>query len=109
VVEHASQDYERMDLITVFPLIYKDVPKEKAGRMVTVAQNLLESQDVTTRMRASQALAEMGSIASIDFIRTAIINETNSDIRAWHQPNLDKLLKLQQQDAPTASANTPQH
>jgi hypothetical protein len=108
-VEHASQDYERMDLITIFPLIYKNVSKEKAGRMVTDAQNLLESQDVTTRMRASQALAEMGSIASIDLIRTAIINEPNPDIRAWHQPNLDKLLKLQQQNVPTAPVNTPQH
>jgi hypothetical protein len=47
--------------------------------------------------------------ASIDFIRTAIINEPNPDIRAWHQLNLDKLLKLQQQDVPTAPANTQQH
>jgi HEAT repeats len=108
-VEHASQDYERMDRITIFPLMYKNVSKEKAGRMVTDAQNLLESQDVTARIRASQALAEMGSIASIDLIRTAIINEPNPDIRAWHQPNLDKLLKLQQQDVPTAPANTPLH
>jgi HEAT repeat protein len=108
-IEHASQDYERMYLLTVFPSMYKDVPKEKAGRMVTVAQNLLGSQDVTTRMRASQALAEMGSTASIDLIRTAIINETNPDIRAWHQPNLDKLLNLLQQGAPTAPAKTPQH
>jgi hypothetical protein len=108
-MEHASQDYERMDQITVFPLIYKNVSKEKAGRMIMDAQNLLESQDVTTRMRASQALAEMGSTASIDFIRTAIVNEPNSDTRAWHQLNLDKLLKLQQQDVPIAPANTPQH
>jgi hypothetical protein len=109
VIEYASQDYQRMDLLTVFPSIYKDVPKEKAGRMVTDAQNLLESQDVTTRIRASQALAEMGSTASIDFIRTAIINEPNPDIRAWHQLNLDKLLKVQQQDVPTVPANTPRH
>jgi hypothetical protein len=108
-IEHASQDYQRWDLITVFPSIYKDVPKEKAGRMVTDAQNLLESQDVTTRIRASQALAEMGSTASIDLIRSAIINEPDPGIRAWHQLNLDKLLKLQQQDVPTAPANTPQH
>jgi hypothetical protein len=108
-VEHASQDYERMDLITIFPLIYKNVSKEKAGRMVTNAQNLLQSQDVTARIRASQALAEMGSIASIDLIRTAIINEASPDIRAWHQLNLDKLLKLQQQNVPIAPANTPQH
>lgn len=107
-IEHASEDYQRSDLITVFPSIYKNVPKEKANRMVTDAQNLLESQDVTTRIRASQALAEMGSTASIVLIRTAIINERNPNIRAWHQRNLDQLLKLQQ-DAPTAPANTPQH
>ena len=28
-IEHASQDYQRWDLITVFPSIYKDVPKER--------------------------------------------------------------------------------
>ena len=107
-IEHARPDYQ-MDLITVFPSIYKDVPKEKADRMVTDAQNLLESQDVTTRMRASQALAEMGSTTSIGRIRTVIINERDPVIRAWHQSNLDKLLKLQQQDVPTAPASTSQH
>jgi hypothetical protein len=107
-VEHANQDYERMDLLTIFPLINKNVPKEKAARMVADAQNLLGSQDVSTRMRASQALAELGSIASIDSIRTAIINEPNPDIRAWHQPNLDKLLKLQQQNVQPSPANMTQ-
>jgi HEAT repeat protein len=108
-IEHASEDYERMDLIAVFPSIYKNVPKEKAERMLTDAQNLLGSQDVTTRMRASQALAEMGSTASIDLIRTAIINEPSTDIRAWHQRNLDRLLKAKQHDVPTAPADTLQH
>jgi len=51
----------------------------------------------------------LGSTASIDLIRTAIINEPDPGIRAWHQLNLDKLLKLQQQDVPTAPANTPRH
>jgi hypothetical protein len=107
-IEHARPDYQ-MELITIFPSIYKDVPKEKAGRMVTDAQNLLESQDVTTRMGASQALAEMGSTASIALIRTAIINERDSVIRDWHQRNLDQLLKLKQHDVPTTPANTSQH
>ena len=57
-MEHTSEDYYKGALLTVFPMIYKDVPKEKADRMVAEAQNLLESPDITNRMHASQSLAK---------------------------------------------------
>jgi hypothetical protein len=47
-------------------------------------------------MRASEALAEMGSTASIDLIRSAMQSETEPSVRSWYQRNLDTLQKLQQ-------------
>ena len=85
-----------------------DAPKDKADRMVVDAQNLLLSKDLTTRIRASRALAEMGSTASIELIRGAMQIKTNRLTRADYQRDLDTLLKLQQQSAPATSTAPPQ-
>lgn len=104
--DSANQDYQRRELVSVLPSMIHDVPKDKADRMVTVAQNLLTAKEPATRMGAGDALAQMGSTASIESLRNAIQNEPDHNIREWHQRNLDKLLKLQQQAAPTSPANT---
>ena len=107
-LESGSESYQRAALVTAFPSMYKDVPKDKAERMVADAQNLLGDNDSSVRMVTSQALADMGSTDSIELIRNAMERETDPALRAVHQRNLDKLLKLQRQSAPAAPAN-PQH
>jgi HEAT repeat protein len=106
-LDSVSQDYQRIELLSVLPSMIHDVPKDKADRMVTDAQNLLVSKDVGIRMQASMALTDMGSTASIEAIRSAMERETIPALRAVHQRNLDKLLKLQQQGANPAPANPP--
>ena len=76
-LDSASQDYQRQELVSVLPLMIHNVPKDKADRMVTDAQNLLTAKEPATRMGASGALAEMGSTASIELIRNAMERETD--------------------------------
>jgi HEAT repeat protein len=106
-LENASQDYQRSELVSVLPSMVHDVTKDKTDRMVIDAQNLLVSKDGGTRMQASMALTNMGSTASIEAIRSAMERETDPNIRAVHQRNLDKLLKLQQQETLAAPRNLP--
>jgi HEAT repeat protein len=107
-LESTSDDYERTELVSVLPSIYKDVSKDKADRMITDAQKLLGERQAATRMQASMALTNMGSTASIKLIHAAMDSETDPNIRAVHQRNLDTLLKLQQPSSPAAPAN-PTH
>ena len=95
-LESVSESYQKRELVSILPSMVHNVPKDKVDRMVTGAQNLLGDKESATRMSASQALAEMGSTASIDVLRKVIQNEPDANIRAWHQRNLDKLTKLQQ-------------
>jgi HEAT repeat protein len=108
-LDHVSENIQRQEILSILPLMVHDVPKDKADRMVAGAQKLLTDKVSSTRMSASDALAEMGSTASIESIRNAIQSEPDPGFRAWHQRNLDKLLKLQQQGAPAAPANPPPH
>lgn len=95
-LDHASEEWEKRQLVSVLPPMVKDVPREQADRMAAEAESLLSAKDPSTRLSASEALGEMGSTASIPALRAAIQNEPDPNIRAWHQRNLDKLLKLQQ-------------
>jgi HEAT repeat protein len=104
-LDSVSQDYQRIELLSVLPSMIHDVPKDKADHLVADAQNLLLSKDLTTRTSASRALADMGSTDSIELIRSAMQRETNRLTRADYQRDLDTLLKLQQQGAPTTPTN----
>jgi HEAT repeat protein len=104
-LDSVSEDYQRQELLSVLPSMIHDVPKDKADRMVTDAQNILASKDVTTRMRASDVLADMGSTASMDLIRSAMDRETDPFMRARHQNNYLKLLPQAIQAMPKEQAN----
>jgi HEAT repeat protein len=95
-IETVSESYQRAELLTALASMVHEVPSDQASRMVADAQNLLQDKDANTRMRASEALADMGSTASIEAIRNAIQNESNPTARAFQQRNLDTLQKLQQ-------------
>jgi HEAT repeat protein len=95
-LETVSASDKRRYLLTTLASMVHEVPSDQATRMIADAQNLLADPDGTVRLGASQALADMRSTASIDAIRKAIQNEPSPDLRAFHQHNLDTLLKLQQ-------------
>jgi HEAT repeat protein len=95
-IETVSESYQRAELLTALASMVHEVPSDQASRMVADAQNLLQDKDANTRMRESEALADMGSTASIEAIRNAIQNESNPTARAFQQRNLDTLQKLQQ-------------
>jgi len=104
-LDSVSEDYQRRELLSVLPSMVHDVPKDKADRMVMDAQNLLGSNSITTRMRASNVLADMGSTASMDLIRSAMDRETDPFMRARHQNNYLKLLPQAIQAMPKDQAN----
>jgi len=81
------------------------VPKEKADRMVTDAQNLLADESPSTRMEAGRALAEMDSTASIDLMRNAIQKEPGSGIRLMLQLQYLTLLPSAIKSMPKAQAD----
>jgi HEAT repeat protein len=95
-IESASESYQRRELVSLLPSMVHQVPEDKADRMVKDAQNLLGDGEPATRMGASDALAQMGSIASIEAVRDAIRNESDPVARRSYQRNLDTLQKLQQ-------------
>jgi HEAT repeat protein len=93
-LEIASQSYQRRMLISVVAAMAAQTSKDQQDRIISIAQKLLQDDAPATRMRASDALAQMGSTSSIPAIRNAIQSEPDLNVRVSHQRNLDKLLKL---------------
>jgi HEAT repeat protein len=92
---------ERSSILLLLPGMYHNASKDKADRMIAIAQSMLGDISTVARMRAGEALAEMGSTDSIELIRSAMQREPNNNARQGFQRNLDDLQKLQQQGAPT--------
>jgi HEAT repeat protein len=96
VYDSSKSSFDRDSILTILPSMYRNAPKDKAAHMIAIAQSELGDGSPAIRMRASEALAEMGSTASIDLIRSAMQSETEPSVRSWYQRNLDTLQKLQQ-------------
>lgn len=87
--------YQRVDIMTMLSSMYREVPKNKADRMIAIAQNALGDKDPRVRLYASQALSKMGSTASIGLVRNALQIEVDPNTRVWLQRYLEALQKLQ--------------
>jgi len=97
----------RDTILLLLPGMYHNASKDKADHMIVIAQSMLGDPSTVTRMRAGEALAEMGSTSSIEVIRSTMEHESDPNTRRWLQRNLDTLQKLQQQAARATPANTP--
>jgi HEAT repeat protein len=97
----------RDTILLLLPGMYHNASKDKADRMIAIAQSMLADTSTVARMRAGEALAEMGSTVSIGLIHSTMEHESDPNTRRWFQRNLDALQKLQQQPAPAAPANPP--
>jgi HEAT repeat protein len=93
-LEGASEEYQQRELVSILPVLVRGLPQSTTDRVAADAQNLLTANEPATRMSASDALAQMGATSSTPALRSAIQSEKDPGVRAWHQRNLDKLLKL---------------
>lgn len=79
----------------MLPLMYRDASPELARRIFETLKSFLsdKQQQMGVRLTASQALAQIGSPESVEAIRTALPQETDSTLRQSFERDLGALKK----------------
>jgi hypothetical protein len=89
-----AQDAEyRYIIVTLLPTMYRELPPEQSGRIVSKLQEFLidNAQQPAVRLGASHALANIGLPASVEFIRNAMLREGDPQMRSDFQSDLNSL------------------
>ena len=87
-------DY-RADILSLLPTLYRDVPADKAERILGVLKDMVGDgrQQAAVRLGAGLALAEIGAPSSAEAIRSAISREKDPFVRSTLQDRLNVLEK----------------
>lgn len=89
-MNHLRDPGEVGAVASLLPSMYRDATPVEAKRIVYALQTLLlnQKQQVTVRMRAGLALAQIGSPEASQSIRTAISREADPAMRSFLEGNL---------------------
>jgi hypothetical protein len=89
-MNHSKDPGEVGMAASLLPPMYRDATPDGAKRIVYALQALLlnQKQQVTVRMRAGSALAQIGSPEASQSIRAAISREADPAIRSFLEENL---------------------
>ncbi|MGB6192165.1 MAG: hypothetical protein WBF42_06845, partial [Terracidiphilus sp.] len=96
ILDSVKRDADhRADLITLLPTMYRDASGDQANRILGVVQEMLNdnAQEPAVRLRASHALADIGSPNSVEVIQGAMLREGDLQMRSDFQSDLNALKK----------------
>jgi HEAT repeat protein len=87
-----DKDY-RNTAVTLLPALYRESTPEQAARIVTTIEEMLadRAQDPSVRVRAGNALAEIGQPSSVEVISEAISETDDPVLKASLERNLNAL------------------